>query len=56
MKQFAVCTEVVFWTLNRFPLKSIVWRKILECFHQIFFYFFSTKERQTWTSWMTWGQ
>jgi len=31
-EQFAVCT-VGPWTVW-FPLKSIIWRKILECFHQ----------------------
>jgi len=34
-EQFAVCTETVFWPWTVwFPLKSIIWRKILECFHQ----------------------
>jgi len=31
-EQFAVCTETVFWTLNR--LVAIIWRKILECIPQ----------------------
>jgi len=34
--------------------RSIIWRKILECFHQKL-NFFSTEERMTWTSWMKWG-
>jgi len=48
-----VCTETVFWTLNHLvPIevhsmgKNNNLRKI---------YFFSTEERKTWTSWMTWG-
>jgi len=33
-KQFAVCTESVFWTLTVWlPVKCIIGRKILECFH-----------------------
>jgi len=32
-EQFTVCTETVFWTLNRL-VASKIWRKILECFHQ----------------------
>jgi len=40
-----------------FPLKCIIWMKIINM-NYIFIknlYFFSTKERMTWTSWMTWG-
>jgi len=47
-EQFAVCTESVFWTFNcLFPSEVS-----LECFHQK--PLFSTEERMTWTSWMTW--
>jgi len=34
-EQFAVCTESVFWTLNRLvPIEVHYVEKILECFHQ----------------------
>jgi len=54
-EQFAVCTETVFWTLNRLvPIEGHYMEKMLECFHQKPNYFL-TEERKTWTSWMTWG-
>jgi len=34
-EQFAVCTESVFWTLNRLvPTEVHYMEKILQCFHQ----------------------
>jgi len=35
-------------------LKSIIWRKSWNVFIKNL-NFFSTEERKTWTSWMTWG-
>jgi len=41
-EQFVVCTKTVFWTLNHLVSNEsidpndppLLWRKILECFHQ----------------------
>jgi len=38
---WTVCTETLIWT----PLKSIIWRKILECFHQTLISLRLKKER-----------
>jgi len=57
-EQFVVCTESVFWTLNR--LVTSQWSALYgEKSWNVFIKnlnFFSTEERKTWTSmWMTWG-
>jgi len=46
------CTETVFWTLNRLvPIEVHFYaEKFIKNLN-----FFSTKERMTWTFWMTWG-
>jgi len=50
------CTETFIWTLNRLvPIEVHYMEKILECFHQKNENFFSTEERKTWTTWVTWG-
>jgi len=56
MFQFAVCNETVFWTLNRLVANEIhymekkSWNVFIKNLN-----FFSTEERMTWISWMTWG-
>jgi len=55
-EQFAVCTESVFWTLNRLVPTEVHYmeKKCWNVFTKNL-NFFSTEERMTWTSRMTWG-
>jgi len=55
-EQFAVCTESVFWTLNHLvPSEVHYMEKNPGMFSSKTLNVFSTEERKTWTSWMTWG-
>jgi len=56
-EQFVVCTKTVFWTLNHLVSNESIdpndpqsWNVFIKNLN-----FFSTEERKTWTSWMTWG-
>jgi len=52
-----VCTETVFWTLNRlFRSKVHYMEKNPGMFSSKTLIYFSPEERKTWTSWMTWGE
>jgi len=54
--KFAVCTESVFWTLNRLvPIEVHYMEK--NPYKNVFIKnlnFFSTEERKTYISWITW--
>jgi len=49
-EQLAVCTETVFWTLNCALYGEKSWNVFIKNLN-----FFSTEERKTLASWMTWG-
>jgi len=54
-EQFAVCTETVFWTLNHLVKSKVHYMEKNAGMFIKNLNFFSTEERTTWTSWMTWG-
>jgi len=55
-EQFAICTESVFWTLNRLvPTEVHYMEKNVRMFSSKALISFRLKKERYWTSWMTWG-